>query len=116
MKESYGEGIASYPGPESCVGAREGADEALTGESAGEVLSREKYTPSKDGSSGVPTLLNGAEGHTPSAASARHLGDPARSVDPRHARTLHAREPGGPASAWEEGATGRIEKPKGVRR
>ena len=37
MKESYSEGIAHHTGPESCVGTREGAGEALTGECAGRV-------------------------------------------------------------------------------
>jgi hypothetical protein len=41
MKESYIEGLASHDGPESCAGARKGAGEALTGERAGGVLSRE---------------------------------------------------------------------------
>ena len=41
MKESYGEGIASHTGPESCGVAREGGAEALTGVRAGRVLSRE---------------------------------------------------------------------------
>lgn len=41
MKEPYTEGLASHGDPESCVGAREGAGEALTGERIGEVLSRE---------------------------------------------------------------------------
>jgi RNA-directed DNA polymerase len=41
MKESHGEGVATHTGPESCVGTREGADEALTGEDASRVLSRE---------------------------------------------------------------------------
>ncbi len=31
MKEPYGEGLAIHTGPESCVGVREGAGEALTG-------------------------------------------------------------------------------------
>jgi hypothetical protein len=31
MKESYGEGLASHTGPESCVGVRKGSGEALTG-------------------------------------------------------------------------------------
>jgi len=31
MKESYGEGLASHTGPESCVGRRKAAGEALTG-------------------------------------------------------------------------------------
>lgn len=41
MKEPYNEGIASRIGPESCVGVRKGAGEALTGESTGWVSSRE---------------------------------------------------------------------------
>ena len=41
MKVPCGEGRASHTGPESCGGVREGAGEALTGESAGRVLSRE---------------------------------------------------------------------------
>jgi hypothetical protein len=42
MKESYGEGVATHTGPESCGAAREGGDEALTGERAGRVFSRER--------------------------------------------------------------------------
>lgn len=41
MKESYVKGLANHNGPESCTGARESAGEALTGERAGRVLSRE---------------------------------------------------------------------------
>jgi len=40
MKESYGEGVATHTGPESCGAAREGGDEAWTGERAGRVFSR----------------------------------------------------------------------------
>lgn len=43
MEVSYGEGVASHTGPESCAVAREGGGEALTGESAGRVSSRENY-------------------------------------------------------------------------
>ncbi len=42
MRESYGEGIAIHAGPKSCGGAREGVAEALTGEGAGQVWSRER--------------------------------------------------------------------------
>jgi hypothetical protein len=45
MKESYGEGVATRPGPESCAAAREGRDEALTGVRAGQVLSRVIHAP-----------------------------------------------------------------------
>ncbi len=40
MKKSYGKGVANHTGPESCGAAREGGDEALTGESTGRVSSR----------------------------------------------------------------------------
>ena len=42
MKESYGEGLATHTGPKSCDGTRESGGEALTGECAGRVLSRER--------------------------------------------------------------------------
>lgn len=42
MRVSYGEGLASRAGPESCVAVREVSDEALTGDRAGRVLSRER--------------------------------------------------------------------------
>jgi hypothetical protein len=41
MKESYRKGLANHPGPESCVADRKAEHEALTGEQAGWVLSRE---------------------------------------------------------------------------
>jgi hypothetical protein len=41
MKVSCDQGVASQVGPESCVDVREGIGEALTGESAGRVLSLE---------------------------------------------------------------------------
>ena len=44
MQESHGEGVASRTGPESCVGARKGGREALTGERTGRVFSRERAT------------------------------------------------------------------------
>jgi hypothetical protein len=58
MKESYRKGVASRPGPESCVASREAAIEALTGGSAGRVLSCEIIA------TGVPTLFSMAEGNT----------------------------------------------------
>ena len=41
MKESYVKGLANRDGPESCVAWSNARGEALTGESAGWVLSRE---------------------------------------------------------------------------
>ena len=43
------EGVASHSGPESCARIREGAGEALTGERAGQPLSRDSgVVPSAD--------------------------------------------------------------------
>jgi hypothetical protein len=57
MKESYGEGVATHTGPESCVVVRKDGGEALTGECAGRVLSREMpIVAGCSGHSGVPTL------------------------------------------------------------
>ena len=42
MKESYVKGLANHNGPESCVAWSNPRGEALTGESVGWVLSREK--------------------------------------------------------------------------
>jgi hypothetical protein len=41
MQVLHVEGLASHDGPESCVGLREGVGEALAGEHAGRVSSRE---------------------------------------------------------------------------
>ncbi len=41
MQESYGEGVASHTGPESCAGRGNVAGEALTGVHVGEVFSCE---------------------------------------------------------------------------
>lgn len=57
MKESHGEGPATHTGPESCIGVRKGAGEALTGVRTGQVLSREIETPSWK-----RWLLRGADG------------------------------------------------------
>ena len=57
MKESYGEGLASHTGPESCVGRRKAAGEALTGVHADQPLNSE-IKPS-----GTPTPFSEAEGN-----------------------------------------------------
>src|SRR5262249_49417214 len=58
MKESYGEGPASHPDPESCGSGRKASAEALTGAHAGQPSSCEIRQ------SGAPTLLCEGEGHT----------------------------------------------------
>ena len=75
MKESYRKGVASHPGPESCVVSREAAIEALTGGSAGRVLSCEIIA------TGVPTLFSKAEGHMHVGAIASRRATP-RSLRP----------------------------------
>ena len=47
MKVSYSEGVAIHTDPESCTFVRKGEGEALTGERAGRVLSREIEPPSR---------------------------------------------------------------------
>src|SRR5262249_6177719 len=42
MRELYTEGVAIHGGPESCVGVREGAREALTGVRAGQAIEPRK--------------------------------------------------------------------------
>jgi hypothetical protein len=44
MKKSYGSGLATHIGPESCGAARKGGVEALTRERAGRVFSRVRTT------------------------------------------------------------------------
>src|SRR5207249_1664860 len=106
MKESYGEGVASHAGPESCVGAREGDREALTGGGAGRVLSREMHEP-----------LRGADAVEVSGRPyrARRQGeawsDPAR-TDPSTASGNRE----SPRSSVAEGAADRIGKSKDTRR
>ena len=65
MKESRRKDLASRPDPESCVGSRKAADEALTGAHAGQPLSCEITV------FGVPTPLPEAEGHTSGGASGK---------------------------------------------
>jgi hypothetical protein len=110
MKESYGEGVASHIGPESCGGDSNGAAEALTGERAGRVWSRENPK------SRVPTLLNGWKA-TRSGSIAQDPLRPCAVRDPEHVRKHSTREPGEPISAFgREGPGGCIVKSKDARR
>ena len=93
MKVPYDEGLASHIGPESCAGDREGAGEALTGESAGRVLSREsRYA------SGCRRCHQTRKA-TQSLPLTRGMDGPCVVEDPAHARKLSAREPGDPTPA-----------------
>lgn len=90
MKVPYVEGLASHDDPESCGGDREVTTEALTGESVGQVLSREnRLTP------GRRRVLSRRKATRCSLLS-RELQRPRVVGDPGHARKLFAREPGDP--------------------
>ena len=110
MKESYGEGVATHTGPESCGAACKGSVEALTGVRAGRVCSRER------------NVLRGADavgesGRPHPAHRYREMRrDPARSETPStYGNTSREnREIPGPPAAG--GAAGRVGKSKDVRR
>lgn len=76
MKEPYSEGVAIHTGPESCGNGSNVLAEALTGEHAGQVLSREILF-----NFGVPTLWDSTEGNTGYIVRARY------------GRTLRGRRP-----------------------
>lgn len=73
MRELYIEGLATHGDPESCVGAREGAGEALTGARAGRAMEPRNHH------FGVPTPSNRLEGNIVGGATRESPGDPARS-------------------------------------
>jgi hypothetical protein len=88
VKVSNREGIANQTGPESCVAHREVRDEALTGESAGQPLSRESFKLVQ-GADAVSV----AEGNTDRRDKAS-AGSALRGLRPWHVGTLFGREPG----------------------
>ena len=116
MEESYGEGLASHTGPESCVVAREGGDEALTGVRAGRVLNREIAEPPQGGHSGVPTHIRECGKATPVASLTRDAIGPRAVGDPEHVRKHLARESGEPAGVCGVGSADRIGKSSDERR
>ena len=115
MKESYGEGVASHTGPESCAVVREGGGEALTGGRAGRVLSREIHAHRERALRGADAVEEGGRPHR----ARRHREtrrDPARSETPStHGSTSHGNReiPRSPAAA---ASAGRIGKSKDARR
>jgi hypothetical protein len=80
------EGLATHTGPESCVYAREGMSEALTGERIGQPLSGENLVLGAD-------ALEKAEGNTGGRVSAS-VCPTLRRLRPWHVRTPSEREPG----------------------
>src|SRR5580692_9377532 len=88
VRVHHDEGVAIHIGPESCAGGREAVREALTGECAGQPLSREKADiPGAD-------AVRYAEGHTKGRAIASSP-TTRRGRRPWHVQTLFVREPGG---------------------
>ena len=111
MKESYGEGVATHTGPESCGAVREVRDGALTGVHAGRVWSREI----------VLTLGCRCRGTRQKAISAtsimREGAGPRAVVDPEHAWKHLGRESGDPRTACRQRVSaGRIGKSKDATR
>jgi RNA-directed DNA polymerase len=104
MKESYGEGLASHTGPESCAGRREAAGEALTGVHADQPLSSEIR------SIGTPTQLTNAEGNIEHDDSRESCSSPAESKTLcMRGNSLHGNREV-PSAPIADGAMGRSEK------
>ena len=110
MKESYGEGVATHTGPESCADARKSGREALTGGGAGRVFSRER------------TLLRDADAVEvsgrphPGRRYRETLRSPARSETPSTHRRTSRENRESPWSPAVDGTAGRIGKSKDTRR
>src|SRR5271157_3304571 len=110
MKVSYGEGLANHTGSESCGVAREGGVEALAGEGAGRVFSRERtFLRDADavGESGRPHRMRR---HREAQSS------PARSQTPSTYRNTSHGNREVPRSPRAELALGRNGKSEDVRR
>jgi len=117
MKVSYVEGIANHNGPESCGAAREGDDEALTGERTGRILSREIYAllRKRQVLRDADAVEEGGRQHRLRRHREAHS-DPARSeTSCMYGNTLCGNREI-PRLSAEERTAGRIGKPKGVRR
>jgi hypothetical protein len=102
MKESYSERLAIYAGPESCGVVREDNVEALTGESAGRVFSRETLTLRNADAFRVGGRHHRRRRYREASSSS------ARSQTPKHAPKHLAREPGDRAFSHSENGLGRI--------
>ena len=117
MEVSYVEGVANHNGPESCGAAREGGDEALTGERTGRVLSREIHALSRKRQ--VLRDADAVELGGRQYRMRRHRKahpDPARSETPSMCGNTLCGNREIPRSSTEERAADRIGKSKDIRR
>jgi hypothetical protein len=110
-KETYIEHVASHDGPGSCAGAREGRRRSI-----GRGTRRQGHGTAKSHRSGCRRRPRERKATRP-GGPARAPGQPRAVEDPVHARTLRAREPGGPLAArprWRGGTTreGQGHKPR----
>ena len=117
MREPYGQGLATQPGPESCAHPREGRSEALAGVRAGRVLSCEiKASAQRADHNGVPTQSKLTEGHTRFVDIRETRRDPAQSETPSmHGNILRGNREILRSSAGE-GSADRVGKSKDERR
>ena len=110
MKVSYCEGLANHTGPESCGAAREGGVEALTGEGAGRVFSRERNIL-RDADA-----VGGSGRHHRMRRYCEAQTSPARSQTPSTYRNISHGNREIPRSPRAKHALGRIGKSKDTRR
>jgi hypothetical protein len=106
MQESYGEGVATHTGPESCAAVRE----ALTGGRAGRVFSRERKRL-RD----ADAVEEGGRPHR-GRRYRETLASPARSETPGMPGHTSRENRESPWSPVADGAAGRIGKFKDARR
>jgi hypothetical protein len=110
MKKTYGKELATHTDPESCGVTCKGDDEALTGDCAGRVFSRERHSlrdADAVGESGRPR---------PRHRYREVPRDPARSQTPCTYRSTSHGNREIPRSPQTEYARGRIGKSKDARR
>jgi len=117
MKESYGEGVATHTGPESCIVARKSGGEALTGGRAGRVLSREMHDPRRKlwALRGADAVEEGGRSHLPCRQRETRQ-DPARSETLCTHRHISHGNREVPRLSPVEGTGDRIGKSKDTRR
>ena len=110
MQESYGEGLATHTGPESCANGRKAEGEALTGVRAGWLLSSEMYA------SGTSTHV-GLCGRQHLAHRNREMvWGPAESKNPSMHGNTSRENWEVPCSPAADGRAGRIGKSRDARR